>query len=74
MYVCYACMNDWFVWAITWTYMHGFQNNLAQLFSLKGRVAILNFCWGRLKVNVTLGGRSGGGVVDNMLDYESRDI
>ena len=49
------------------------QNNLAQLFSLKGRIAILNFCRGRLKVKVTLGGRSGGGVVDNMLDYESRD-
>ena len=66
-------MNDWFVWAITCTFMHGFQNNLAQLFSLKSRIAILNFCRGRLKVKVTLGGRSGGGVVDNMLDYESRD-
>ena len=73
MYVCCACMHDWFVWAITCTFMHGFQNNLAQLFSLKGRIAILNFCRGRLKVKVTLGGRSGGGVVDNMLDYESRD-
>ena len=71
MYVCCACMHDWFVWAITCTFMHGFQNNLAQLFSLKGRIAILNFCRGRLKVKVTLGGRSGGG--DNMLDYESRD-
>ena len=48
--------------------MHGFQNNLAQLFSLKGRIAILNFCRGRLKVKVTLGGRSGGVVEDNMLD------
>ena len=73
MYVCCACVHDRFVLAITCTFMHGFQNNLAQLFSLKGRIAILNFCRGRLKVKVTLDVRSGGGVVDNMLDYESRD-
>ena len=53
--------------------MHEFQNNLAQLFSLKGRIAILNFCRGRLTVKVTHDGRSGGGVMDNTLDYLSRD-
>ena len=28
------------LWAITPTYMHGFQNNFAQVFSLKSRIAI----------------------------------
>ena len=27
-------------WNITPTYMHGFQNNFAQVFSLKSRIAI----------------------------------
>ena len=42
--VCCACVHCGFVRAITSTFVHGFQNNLAQLFSLKGRIAILNFC------------------------------
>ena len=53
--------------------MQGYRNNLAQVFSLKGSIAILNFCRGRLKVKVTLDGRSGGGVAGNTLDYQSRD-
>ena len=32
-------INEHF-WSITPTYMHGFQNNFAQLFSLKSRIAI----------------------------------
>ena len=32
-------INEHF-WAITPTYMHGFQNNFAQMFSLKSRIAI----------------------------------
>ena len=32
-------INELF-WAITPTYMHGFQNNFAQVFSLKSRSAI----------------------------------
>ena len=28
------------LWAITPTYMHGFQNNFALMFSLKSRIAI----------------------------------
>ena len=28
------------LWAITPTYMHGFQNNFAQVFSLKSKIAI----------------------------------
>ena len=32
-------INEFF-WAITPTYMHGFQNNFAQMFSLKSRSAI----------------------------------
>ena len=31
-------INELF-WAITPTYMHGFQNNFAQVFSLKSRIA-----------------------------------
>ena len=32
-------INEHF-WAITTTYMHGFQNDFAQVFSLKSRIAI----------------------------------
>ena len=36
-----ACIRpSIFVWAITSTFMHGFQNNLLQLFSLRSRSAI----------------------------------
>ena len=34
--------------------MHGFQNNFAQVFSLRSSSAIRNICLGRLKVKVTL--------------------
>ena len=37
--------------------MHGFQNNLVQLFSLRSSSAIWNIGCGRLKVKVTLGGQ-----------------
>ena len=45
------------VQVITSTFMHGFQNTLVQLFSLRSRSAIRNFCSGRLKVKVTLEGQ-----------------
>ena len=45
------CSSVELVWAITSTFMHGFQNNLAQLF-------IGNFCSGKLKVRVTLEGQT----------------
>ena len=43
--------------AITGTFMHGFQNNFAQLLSLRRRSAVLNICLCRLKVKVTLEGQ-----------------
>ena len=36
-------INELF-WAITPTYMHGFQNNFARVFSLKTKIAICNIC------------------------------
>ena len=38
----------------TCTFMHGFQNNLAQLLSSRSRSAIWKICSGKLKVKVTL--------------------
>ena len=46
-----------FVQAITCTFVHGFQNNLAQLVSLKSKIATGDICSGRLKVKVTLDGQ-----------------
>ena len=43
-----------FVLAITYTFMHGFQNDLVQLLSSRSRSAISNNCSGRLKVKVAL--------------------
>ena len=43
--------------AITPTVMHGFQNNLAQLFSLRSSSAVLNIYSGMWKVKVTLEGQ-----------------
>ena len=42
-----------FVWTITCTTMHGFQNNLAKLLPLRRRCAIWNIFSRRLKVKVT---------------------
>ena len=42
---------------ITCTFVHGFQNNLALLFSLRCRGVIWNICSGRLKGKVTLEGQ-----------------
>ena len=50
-----VCPSD-FVRAITSTFMHVFQNNLAQLFSLRRRSAFETFLGG-LKVKVTLEGQ-----------------
>ena len=50
-----ACVRpDRFVQAITCTFVHGFQNNLSQLFSLRRRSAIRDMCSGRLKVMLAL--------------------
>ena len=38
--------------------MNGFQNNFAQLFSLRSRTASWNICSGKLKVKVTLEGQT----------------
>ena len=38
-YMCIVRLSA-FGWAITSTFMHGFQNNMAQLFSLRRRSAI----------------------------------
>ena len=43
--------------AITPTFMHGFQNNLVQLFSLRSSSAISNIYSGMWKVKVTLEGQ-----------------
>ena len=40
-----------------WYIMHGFQNNFAQLLSLRRRSAAQNICLRRLKVKVTLEGQ-----------------
>ena len=45
---CALCIRA--VQAITCTFMHGFENNVAQLFSLRRRSAIWNICSDRLKV------------------------
>ena len=39
------------------TFMYGFQNSLAQLFSLRNISPIRNICWGRSKIKVTLEGQ-----------------
>ena len=46
-----------FVQAITYTFMHGSQNKLAQFFFLKSGSAIWNICSGRLKVKIILEGQ-----------------
>ena len=43
--------------AIICTFMHGYQNYLAQLLSSRSRSAIRTICSGRLKVKVTLEGQ-----------------
>ena len=48
MVINWACQGQ------TSKFMHGFQNNLAQLFSLRSSNAIWNNCSGRLKVKVIL--------------------
>ena len=41
MCVCVLCMHlTGFVWAITCTFVNGFQNNLAQLLSSRSRIDI----------------------------------
>ena len=55
--VCASIHPSVFVCGITSTFMHGFQDNLAQLFSLQSRSAILNICIGKLKIKVTLDGQ-----------------
>ena len=53
-------MSKWsyteLVRAITGTFMHGFQNNFAQLLSSRRRSVIQNICSRTLKVKVTLEG------------------
>ena len=39
------------------TFVHGFQNNLAKLFSQTNSSAIRNMCSGSVEVEVTLGGQ-----------------
>ena len=55
---CVVRASVWFVWAITSTFMHGFQNNTAQMFSVRSRSAIRNICSDKLKVKVTLGAQT----------------
>ena len=43
MYMCCVYASR-FVWAITCTFVHGFQNNFTQLFSLISRLSNLFFC------------------------------
>ena len=62
MYVCawvlcaYVRPSE-FVWAITSTFMNELRNNLAQLFFLRSRSAVLNIYSGKQKVKVTLEGQ-----------------
>ena len=63
MCICHAnvpvvCATFQIFQAIISTFVHGFQNNLAQLFALRSKSAILNICTGRLKVKVTLEGQN----------------
>ena len=55
--VCACVCPSGFVWAITSIFMNGFQNNLAQLVSLRSSSAIRNISLGKLKVKVTLEGQ-----------------
>ena len=58
MCICHACMcQSRFVRAITSALIHGFQNNMAQLLSLRRRTAIGIIFSGRLKVKVALVGQ-----------------
>ena len=58
VYMHALCMHlSGFVQAITSTFINGFQNNLAQVFSLPSRSAILNICSGQLKIKVGLEGQ-----------------
>ena len=52
-----VCILSGFVWTITSIFIHGFQNDMVQLFSMMRRSAIGNICSGRLKVKVTLEGQ-----------------
>ena len=54
--VCACVRASGFVRAITSTFMQGFQNNLAQLLSLRSSSAVCYVCSGILKVKVTLEG------------------
>ena len=45
------------VGAITSTFMRGFKNNFAQVFSMRSSYAIKTTCLGRLKVKDTLEGQ-----------------
>ena len=52
--MCCACMRlSGYVLVITSIFTHEFQNNLAQLFSLRSKNALRNICSSRLKVKVT---------------------
>ena len=53
-----ACVHpSGFVRAITSTFMHGFQNNYAQLFSWQVEVSVETFFSDKLKVKLTLEGQ-----------------
>ena len=54
---CVRVCPSGFVQAITSTFIHRFQNDLAQLLSIRSRSAIWNICSGRLMVKVTLEGQ-----------------
>ena len=51
---CVVHAQSGFVRAITCTFVHGFQNNMAQLVSSMSKVPFETFFSGRLKVKVTL--------------------
>ena len=53
-FACIVSASVRFVQAITSTFMHGFQNNLALLFSLGSKRAICNIYSGRLNIKVRL--------------------
>ena len=58
MFVHALCVHlSGFIQVIPCTFVHGIQNNLAQLASLRSKSAIRNICSGRLKVKVTHDGK-----------------
>ena len=57
---------DFYICAWISTFVHGFQNNVAKLFSQRSSSAIRNICSGSLEVKVTLEGQMIKGLLQSL--------